>query len=318
MPRPYEHLSQREREIIALMLKQEYSLSAIARTLKRAVSTISREVHRNAQGGVYRFRRAHGLAEARRQKPRRPKKIVGRLRERVAKQLGRAWSPEQIAGRGNLQGQEPLCLMTIYRYLTTQEGQALRRYLRGPTKEKRANRERCARIHGQTMIHERPEEVETREVMGHWEGDTIQGKTKKNACLATLVERVSRYLSADLLSRCNAASLNASVCQWADEGYEIKSLTVDNGMEFASHAKLQAQTDIPIYFAEKKKPWQRGTNENTNGLLRWYFPKRTDFSTISPAQLRWAVEELNNRPRKSLGYKTPKEVMAEQGFALVK
>ncbi len=225
---------------------------------------------------------------------------MGASKEQVETLLAKYWSPEQVEGRRKLEGDPPISRMTIYRYLYSPRGAGYRKYLRGPGKKKRATRKSHSRIHNQTMIDQRPEEAESRKVAGHWEGDTIQGQTRKEACVVTLVDRATRYLIADLLPRCNAESVNRSVPQFADSGLPFKTVTVDNGMEFASHAKLQKKIATPIFFAEGRNPWQRGSNENTNGLLRQFFPKKTDFAAHSSAQLRWAVELLNNRPRKCL------------------
>ncbi|NKB24738.1 MAG: IS30 family transposase [Kiritimatiellae bacterium] len=265
MPRTYEHLNRYEREVIAQMLKEKYSLSQIGRHLGRSPSTIWREFRRNRVRGRYYPRPANGLAQSRLQLARKPQKVMGASKEQVETLLAKYWSPEQIEGRGKLEGDPPISRMTIYRYLYSPRGAGYRKYLRGPGKKKRA----------------------------------------------------TRYLIADLLPRCNAESVNRSVPQFADSGLPCKTVTVDNGMEFASHAKLQKKIATPIFFAEGRNPWQRGTNENTNGLLRQFFPKKTDFAAHSSAQLRWAVELLNNRPRKCLEYRTPKEMMDSFGFALV-
>ncbi len=218
---------------------------------------------------------------------------MGASKEQVETLLAKYWSPEQIEGRRKLEGDPPISRMTIYRYLYSPRGAGYRKYLRGPGKKKRATRKSHSRIHN------------------------IQGQTRKEACVVTLVDRATRYLIADLLPRCNAESVNRSVPQFADSGLPFKTVTVDNGMEFASHAKLQKKMATPIFFAEGRNPWQRETNENTNGLLRQFFPKKTDFAAHSSAQLSWAVELLNNRPRKCLEYRTPKEMMDSFGFALV-
>lgn len=317
MPRTYEHLNRYEREVIAQMLKEKYSLSQIGRHLGRSPSTIWREFRRNRVRGRYYPRPANGLAQSRLQLARKPQKVMGASKEQVETLLAKYWSPEQIEGRRKLEGDPPISRMTIYRYLYSPRGAGYRKYLRGPGKKKRATRKSHSRIHNQTMIDQRPEEGESRKVAGHWEGDTIQGQTRKEACVVTLVDRATRYLIADLLPRCNAESVNRSVPQFADSGLPCKTVTVDNGMEFASHAKLQKKIATPIFFAEGRNPWQRGSNENTNGLLRQFFPKKTDFAAHSSAQLRWAVELLNNRPRKCLEYRTPKEMMDSFGFALV-
>jgi len=313
----YEHLSQVEREQIALTWKHTHNLSQIGREIGRPASTVLREIQRNGTEGKYYARRAGCLAQKRRQQPRRARKIVGQTQKRVKKQLKQLWSPDQIAGRGSLEGYESLSFMSIYRYIGSPEGKFLEQYLRGPGKARRRNRKNRDRIHDRVMIDERPQEAESKLEMGHWEGDTVRGPMKSPRCVMTLVERISQYLEARLLSERKASELNKKAAPVLKK-HKAKTLTVDNGMEFASHQKLQALTGTSIYFAHEKCPWERGLNEQVNGLLRQFFPKGTDFSEVSPAQLRRAVRLLNNRPRKTLGYRTPNEVIQSRSFALVK
>ncbi|NKB23182.1 MAG: IS30 family transposase [Kiritimatiellae bacterium] len=195
MPRTYEHLNRYEREVIAQMLKEKYSLSQIGRHLGRSPSTIWREFCRNRVRGRYYPRPANGLAQSRLQLARKPQKVMGASKEQVETLLAKYWSPEQVEGRRKLEGDPPISRMTIYRYLYSPRGAGYRKYLRGPGKKKRATRKSHSRIHNQTMIDQRPEEGESRKVAGHWEGDTIQGQTRKKACVVTLVDRATRYLS---------------------------------------------------------------------------------------------------------------------------
>ncbi len=316
MPRTYEQINGYEREVIALMLKKGSNCSEIARELKRASSTIGREIQRNGLPDAYASRRANQRAQLRLKTPRRPRKIVGPVARRVSKGLKEYWSPEQIEGRGTKEGKEIPCAMTIYRYLETSEGTGFQNYLRGPGKARRRNRKVRERIHNRVMIDQRPPEVDAKQESGHWEGDTVRGPMKTSHCVVTMVERCSQYLVARLLGDRSAFELNKRAAG-PMRAYQMKSLTVDNGMEFASHEKLQKRTGTMIYFAHPKSPWERGLNEQVNGLLRQFFPKGTDFSQVTPAQLRWAVEKLNNRPRKSLDYQTPNEVFNGFTFALV-
>lgn len=317
MPRTYEHVNGYEREVIAQMLKEEAGWSAIGRRLGRAPSTIYREYWRNRADDGYRPRRAEREALARRRLARRPRRMRGPLRRWVLAGLKRYWSPDQIEGRGALEGRSALSLMTVYRYLESPEGMVYRKYLRGPGRRRRHNKKVRERIHDRVMIDQRPKKVETRKQIGHWEGDTVRGPMKSSACLMSLVERKSQFLVSRLLAERNGETLNSSAHR-AVKHLPFETLTVDNGMEFASHKELERLTGASIYFAHEKCPWERGLNEQVNGLLRQFFPKGTDFSRVSPAQLRRAVRFINERPRKSLSYQTPKEVMAKHGFALVK
>ncbi len=317
MPQTYEHITGYEREVIAHMWKKGSNCSEIARELNRHPSTIWREIDRNSDPGIYCSGKANQKAQTRREVARRPRKMVGPVAARVKRGLKRYWSPDQIEGRGTFEGQGVPSMMTIYRYLETPEGAVYRAYLRGPGKARRRNRKVRERIHHRVMIDERPPEVEAKRESGHWEGDTVRGPMKTSHCVVTLVERLSQYLVARRLSDRSALELNNRVANPMRK-YNMKSLTVDNGMEFASHQQLKKRTGTTIYFAHEKSPWERGLNEQVNGLLRQFFPKGTDFGQVSPAQLRRAVEKLNNRPRKTLGYKTPNEVFNDVSFALVK
>lgn len=306
MPNAYEHLNGYEREQIAYMLIKKASFAAIGRDLGRATSTISREVGRNGGRAGYFARAADRRARQLREKARRGFKITGEVARRIIRCLKRYWSPEQIEGRGLLEGIDVVNRMTIYRFLARPEGMDYRMFLRGPEQRRRHNRKVHERIHDRVMIDERPAEVAAKKEPGHWEGDTIRGPMKTEGCVMTLVERTSQFLVAGLLADRTAGALNQKAAR-ALKHHGAKTLTVDNGMEFASHRKLREQSGTPIYFAHEKSPWERGLNEQVNGLLRQFFPKGTDLGEVTSAQLRRAVDLLNNRPRKKLGYKTPNE-----------
>jgi len=220
------------------------------------------------------------------------------------------WSPEQIEGRRKLKAMEPISRMTIYRHID-EHPEELAEYLRGPKKQT-PKRER---IHGRVMIYDRPGIVDLRSRMGDWEGDTIRGPMRSKECIATHVERRSYYLVARKMQQCNSNQMNKETIAGM-KGLPIHTLTVDNGMEFGSFKKLENALGIQVYFAEEKKPWQRGRNENTNRLLRQFFPKGTDFSGVNPREVEQAVGLLNNRPRKALNYKTPKAIMKKAVVAL--
>lgn len=309
MPRTYEHINGYQREVIAQMLIEQATFVAIGERLGRSPSTIWREVRRNRESdGIYRAGSAHRKSLERRAIARRRRILVGTLLQSVTSKLRSFWSPDQIYGRAMRDGGPLASGMTIYRFLERKEGQCYRRYLRGPSRRTRQKRAKYERIRNRVMIDERPPEVECRQETGHWEGDTIQGPKKSKSCVMSMVERTSQYLVARLLSERNAKNLNSAVSTSLSK-LPFKTMTVDNGMEFAGHKKLKQLTGASVYFAHEKCPWERGLNEQINGLLRQFFPKGKDFKKVSPAQLRRAVSLLNNRPRKTLGYQTPKEVM---------
>lgn len=312
MPRSYEQLNRLEREYIALRRRQGAVHAQIARELGRHRSTIGREVRRNRNArGYYYSAHAHQIALRRRAITRKPAKLAcDPLRRSVERALRMYWSPEQIEGRRKFKGMTPISRMTVYRHIKNHP-EKLSEYLRGPGRQK-PKRER---IHGRVMISDRPEIVEQRVRIGDWEGDTIRGPVRSKACIATHVERKSYYLVACKLEQCNSEQMNRETVQ-AMSGLPIHTLTVDNGMEFGSFKKLEEALDIQIYFAQEKKPWQRGRNENTNRLLRQFFPKGTDFSGVNPREVEQAVGLLNNRPRKALNYETPKAIMKQTDVAL--
>lgn len=314
-------LSLAEREDISRGLVSGRSIRDIARGLKRAASTISREINRN--GGASRYRAAAADIRAWKQALRpKPCKLVlyGRLRQAVTFKLQRHWSPQQIAGwlKRAYPGQEVMHVSheTIYKSLYVQARGALKKELQQYLRTKRQvrgsrhvvkNADRRGRIPDAVSISERPACVEDRAVPGHWEGDLICGPN--HSFIATLVERHSRYVMlAKLSDRKTETVVNALIKhskKLPDELY--KSLTWDRGHELAEHKRFTLATDIDVYFCDPQSPWQRGTNENTNRLLRQYFPKGTDLSVHSQAELNAVARQLNERPRKTLEYETPAE-----------
>lgn len=312
MPRSYEQLSRVEREYIALRRRQGAVPARIAGELGRHRSTIYRELSRNRDGrGSYYSTHAHCLALTRRHKVRKPKKLqYAPLRRSVERALQLYWSPEQIEGRRRSKGMMSISRMTVYRHIH-EDPESFAGCLRG-TGRSGARRER---IHHRVMIDERPVVVNQRERFGDWESDTVRGSKRSPACIATHVERRSYYLVACRLERCNGEQMNRQTVR-AMAGLPMHTLTVDNGMEFGSFKQLEEQLGAQVYFAHEKKPWERARNEHTNRLLRQFFPKRTDFSTVSPEEVLRAQTQLNNRPRKALNYKTPKEVMHQALVAL--
>jgi IS30 family transposase len=303
----------------------EESLRAIAARLGRAASTVSREVAANGGRKRYRACRADQAALRRLRRP-KPSKLVlcPRLRAVVEAKLELRWSPQQISGW--LVDQFPddpemrVSHETIYLSLFVQSRGALRkeltRYLRSGHSTRRPKGYSVmngqGQLRGTLNISERPAEANDRAVPGHWEGDLLMGK--RMHAMATLVERKTRFVMLVALPNGHAADVVADAL--AAKIVELpeqlrRSLTWDQGKEMASHARFTVKTGVEVYFADPRSPWQRGSNENTNGLLRQYFPKRTEIAHYSQADLDAVAAELNGRPRQTLGWKTPSQALDE-------
>ena len=322
------YLSMGEREEIAV-LRGRVSVREIARRLNRGPSTISRELRRNSAGGCSsRYRAGVAQAEAD-HRARRPKesKLAGcpRLRGYVQDKLGgvERWSPEQIARRLVVgfpdDEQMRICHEAIYQALYVQGRGALRRELADCLRTGRTLRRprrrvdgRRERIKDKVMISERPAEIADRAVPGHWEGDLIIGRNNGSA-IGTLVERTTRFtMLLHLPDDYSATAVRDAIATTIGTLPHAlrRSLTRDQGIELAEHVRLTLDTDLAVYFCDPHSPWQRGTNENTNGLLRQYFPKGTDLSAHGPEELTRVAAGLNGRPRKTLAWKTPAEALA--------
>ncbi len=312
-----------EREEISLGLRCGDTLSRIAAELGRAVSTVSREVAANGGKGDYRAWRAHERARHRCLRP-KPRKLASpRLAGQVTRWLNQWWSPEEIARRLRLEyPDDPMMWVsheTIYKTLFVQGRGELRRELTrclrsGRTQRRPRSRiETRGRIPGMVMISERPAEVEDRAIPGHWEGDLIIGKNAQSA-VGTLVERSTRYVM--LLHLPDGrfpvqvdAAMRRAIRKLPKE--LVRTITWDQGKEMHRHIDFTVDTGIQIYFCDPHSPWQRGSNENTNGLLRQYMPKGTDLSVHNARDLARFARSLNNRPRETLGYMKPSEKLAE-------
>jgi len=323
--RAVRHLSLHEREEISRGVARGESLRVIAGRLGRAPSTVSREVARNNGRGRYRAHRADRAAWGRARRPRRCKLATNpALRAEVEDKLAVRWSPQQISGwlRHTYPEDEAMHVSheTIYLTLFIQARGGLKRELAQHLRTRRTNRRPQGtkppsgkgRIVDPVMISERPAEVEDRAVPGHWEGDLLMGR--RQTAIGTLVERWSRYVMLFALPDGHSAeavrnALAATVQQLPEHLWE--SLTWDQGKEMAQHAQFTIDTGIQVYFCDPKSPWQRGSNENTNGLLRQYFPKGTDMSILTQADLDFAAHQLNGRPRQTLGWMTPSQKLAE-------
>jgi IS30 family transposase len=317
-------LTPAEREEISRGIASGESLRAIAVRLGRPASTVCREVNRNGGRNRYRAQKAEEQAWHRARRPKRCLLAINEcLRDIVASKLQEDWSPQQISGW--LKREYPLdeamrvSHETIYRTLFVQARGALKRELLAHLRSRRMmRRSRHASTKGQPRgqikeaisIRERPPEVEDRAVPGHWEGDLISGS--RNTHIATLVERSSRFVMLVRLSGKDTESVVAALgeqIRWLPRTM-IETLTWDRGPEMAAHKKFTVATDVSVYFCDPKSPWQRGTSENTNRLLRQYLPRKTDLSVYSQHDLDLIALKLNTRPRKTLSYSTPAATLA--------
>jgi IS30 family transposase len=318
-------LSLREREEISRGLAAGESRGSIARRLGRSPSTIAREVTRNGEARRYRACTADRAAFARARRPKVAKLAAcPRLRAVVESKLEVRWSPQQISGW--LVGEFPddpemrVSHETIYLSLFVQARGALRkeltRFLRSRHTTRRPRGHSVMNGQGQLRatlnIRERPAEANDRAVPGHWEGDLLMGK--RMHAMATLVERTSRFVMLVALPDGHSADVVADAL--ASKITELpeqlrRSLTWDQGKEMAAHARFTIDTDVPVYFCDPRSPWQRGSNENTNGLLRQYFPKRSEIAHYTQADLDAVAAELNGRPRQTLGWRSPSQALDE-------
>lgn len=307
-----------ERELSMVMRAQGYSLRAIARKLNRSPSTLSREFNRNCNKyGKYSASTAEKRYRKRRKKCGRKYILLqdSRLKDYVMANLTKCWSPEQISGRAKL-NQEPFTISyntiyrAIYKGILPKHYRLFLRIKRIKNRKKKDNDKR-GKITDGISIHERTSDIDKRTELGHWESDTVLGK-RYTGCIGTHVERMSGFLIAFTLPnrKGNDYVRTTSELFGTLPDYVKKSFTVDNGPEFIPHKELSSNTGMTVYFCDPYSPWQRGTNENTNGLLRQFFPKGSSFENITNERLAQVVNLINNRPRKRLGYKTPLEIFS--------
>ena len=304
------HLTIREREFLHRLVKSGKSKAEIAKLMGRDRSTIYRELNRNAGERGYRPEQAQGLADERRQSCRQPRKMRhDQVSMYVRERLQQGWSPEQIAGRvrRDFPGQPGrwISRQTIYNWIHDY-AHAWRPWLRrrGRPPETRGKLTDCVRIDG------RPDVINRRRRYGDWEGDTMIGQGRRSA-LVTVVERKSGYTRIGRADDLTASTTRRVIRRRMKDlpAAMRRSVTFDNGKEFAEHEQLGRSLGWETYFAQPYKSWQRGTNENTNGLIRDFFPKGTDFTRISHRAVARVERLLNERPRKRLGYRTPAEIL---------
>lgn len=302
----HSHLNRDDRACIALLTRRGETCAGIAASIGVHRTTIVREVARNSDlDGHYDARHAQKRARERRREAKASYRLIDTdtvLEKSITSQLRERYSPEQINGRGT-----PISFMTIYRYLD--RNPSLKKHLRRRGKKRRRYGTRGIPSRYQAnkrSIHERP----IRTGLGHWEGDTIVG-TERTRCILTHVDKASGYLLASLVYH-GADAVHAHTVRGM-KNRPCQTITYDNGSEFALHAMIERDTGAYVYFADVASPHQRGTNENTNGLVRDYFPKGTSFATITNNDVQRVVRALNDRPRKRLGYLTPREVFENDG-----
>jgi IS30 family transposase len=314
----YRQLSPEERYMLAALRRQGLNQSEIAHALGRHRSTVCRELCRNSTraDGRYRAFTAQERTNGRRSRSRRNQRFTAADFARVDEMLRRQWSPEQVAGHLRRAGLLSISHETIYRHVwrDKKEGGTLHTHLRGARKRRRKRYgayDSRGRLAGKRMISERPPEVESRENVGHWEADTVMG-TGSRDCIVTLVERKTGLLLIGKLADRTAGALSRrAVSLIRREGGSFETVTADNGTEFHDYKQIERRTGATFYFARPYHSWERGSNENANGLLRQYLPKGTSMAGLSQHQCNAIARKLNTRPRKRLGFRTPLECYNE-------
>jgi IS30 family transposase len=308
----YQHLSTFERARIETLKESGCSLRDIARKIGRSVSTVSRELARNSSpDGRYKPEAAQCQYTSRRKNCGCRGKWSSTVAEMITEKLDATWSPEQIANR-LFKG--AVCFKTIYRWLYTGRLSRKVEVLRHKGKRQKPQETR-GRFNVGTPIAERPAEIKKRQSFGHWELDTVvSGRGKSKGCVATFVERKTRwYVAVKMIDR-SADSMESAIRALHSRMPKqvFKTATTDRGKEFSCYVVLEKEIGITFYFADPYSPWQRGSNENTNGLLREFFPKGTDFNKVTDDELGRALQLLNNRPRKCLDWRTPHEAFIDE------
>lgn len=314
----YRQITSGERYAIAALRKQKLSTRAIAAQIGRSPATVSRELRRNLSSQArYSPDKAHSYAVARRRRSRRNTHFSPDEWVLVEHLVTLDWSPEQVSGWLKLHGIMSISHETIYLRVWHDKrcGGELWRHMRQANKRCRKryrSHDSRGRLPGKRHISERPTEVEGRQTAGHWEIDTIKGDSQGTHSALTVVERKTGYLQMGKLHRHCAADATAKTVEIIERQPErFKTITADNGTEFHSHKLVEEATGVPFYFATPHHSWERGTNENTNGLIRQYLPKRTSMAKTTQADLDAIAARLNSRPRKRLGYRTPEECYAQ-------
>ena len=312
----YTRVTEIERSQIYALRQAGKGNNEIARIIGRDKGTVSREVRRNMGQKGYRHQQAHRKAGERAKRP-GPRRFTEEVRRDVEEKLRKGWTPEIICGRAKLEGRAHVCKETVYKHVYEDAKAGGDLWERLP-RAKRKRKRRCPRqegrgrgvIPGRRGIETRPPEVELRITVGHWEGDLVVG-ANATGYLVTLVERVTRYTLVGWSATKEADEVKSVIIRLlAAIGVACTGITFDNGKEFARHAEIAKALKADVFFARPYHSWERGTNENTNGLIRRLYPKSESFASIGGEDLRRIDTFLNDRPRKCLGWKTPREVMA--------
>jgi IS30 family transposase len=311
----YKRITEGERNQIYALMQAGKGNNEIARQIGRHKSTVSREIKRNAGGRGYRPGQAQEKADERAKRP-GARRFTEAVRLDAEERLRMGWTPEMISGRARLEGRPRVCKETIYGhvYADAKEGGRLWENL---PRAKRGRKRRCprkdgrGRIKDRRMIDERPPEVESRGVAGHWEGDLVNGAAGTGN-LVTLVERKTRFLLVARVQTKEASEVADAVCGLMSPfpAHIRRSMTFDNGKEFALHALIAGAAGLDVYFAHPYRSWERATNENRNGLVRRLHPKKSSFAEIAGAEIARIGSYVNDRPHKCLGWRTPREAMA--------
>jgi transposase, IS30 family len=314
----YHQITFAERYTLGLLWQRGLPPAAIARVLGRHRSTIGREVRRNQahSDGTYRPQLADWYARGRRSRSRRNQRFTAAAWARIQLLLREDWSPEQVAGWLRRHRELAISHETIYRYVWADKraGGTLYQHLRGARKRRRKRYGRYdsrGRLAGKRWITDRPARVATRHELGHWEADTMLGASQDGPCVLSLAERKTGYLVLGQLRQRTSAAVNQRARQLIHaQPRPVRTITVDNGTEFHEYAALERTTAARFYFATPHHAWERGTNENTNGLLRQYLPKRQSMAHLTQHHCNQIAAKLNRRPRKRLGYRTPEDCYA--------
>lgn len=309
----YTHFTIAERSKIETLRDLGFSIRRIARILGRAPSSVSRELNRNPH---YQCNQAQERYKQKKTNCGAKSKLTSEIKEKVQEKLTLTWSPEQIVGR-LFQGK--ISFKTIYRWLYYGLLQVPLSVLRQKGKRQKPKETR-GRFNIGTSISKRPKDVKKRTTFGHWELDTVvSGRGQAKGCVATFLERKSRWYLAIKMPNRSASSMEGAIRKLTMlfPKTAFQSFTTDRGKEFSCYPVIEEDLSIPVYFADPYSSWQRGSNENSNGLLREFFPKRTNFDHVEQEELQKALYLINNRPRKCLGYRTPHEVFMEEVLHLI-
>jgi transposase, IS30 family len=314
-----KHLTDKQRYIIAEMYAQKYSQKDISEVINKDKSTVSSEIRRNCdkRNGRYNADLAQRKTEERHRKKKKKIRLTEGVKTYIRSKLQECYSPEQIYGRSQLEGFECISTEAIYRYIweDKKQGGSLYKHLRTRIKKRKkrgSKKDNRGHIAGKVSIENRPLIVEEKQRFGDYEVDLIIGKNHKKALL-TLNDRATGMADIALLEGKNASDVKDKIIDILhSKKHQIHTITSDNGKEFSGHLEIAKSLEIDYYFAHPYSSWERGANENLNGLIREFFPKKSDFSLISEKEIQQVVDNLNNRPRKRFGFLTPKEVYLQK------